>query len=94
MFPTASHPDKIDLEGLALMRVISKELTSLGLREGVRLIGVGGIDEGNCGDVMRAGADGVAVISALSAGSGTREKAERLRAALADPPPPKGVGPQ
>jgi thiamine-phosphate pyrophosphorylase len=41
---------------------------------------IAGIDEGNAGDVMRAGADGVAVVSAVTAAGDPESAARRLRA--------------
>jgi thiamine-phosphate pyrophosphorylase len=41
---------------------------------------IAGIDEGNAGEVMRAGADGVAVVSAVTAASDPEAAARRLRA--------------
>jgi thiamine-phosphate pyrophosphorylase len=59
MFPTGTKPD-VQLVGPDLVRK---------LRPGIRvpLIGIGGITHDNVGDVIRAGADGVAVISAVCA---------------------------
>ena len=52
------------------------------------LVGLGGIDESNAGEVVRAGADGVAVIRAIMSSTDPRASARRLRAqidaALAD----------
>jgi thiamine-phosphate pyrophosphorylase len=41
---------------------------------------IAGIDEGNAGEVMRAGADGVAVVSAVTAAGDPESAARRLRA--------------
>ena len=60
MFSTKSHPGK-QLEGLQLMRNIRREVG-----ESALLIGVGGINLSNAEEVMKAGADGIAVISAIS----------------------------
>jgi len=59
MFPTQTKPD-FDLVGPALVRAIRPEIH-------VPLVGIGGITPQNAGDVIRAGADGVAVISAVCA---------------------------
>jgi len=50
---------------------------------GIRLplVGIGGIDAGNCGAVIRAGADGVAVVSAITGARSPQEAAARLRRA-------------
>ena len=57
MFPTATKPD-FQLVGPALIRDVRGEIR-------VPLIGIGGITVENAGEVIRAGADGVAVISAV-----------------------------
>lgn len=57
MFPTATKPD-FQLVGPALIRAVRGEIR-------VPLIGIGGITVENAGEVIRAGADGVAVISAV-----------------------------
>jgi thiamine-phosphate pyrophosphorylase len=59
MFPTATKPD-FELVGPALARAVRPEVR-------VPLVGIGGITPDNAGDVIRAGADGVAVISAVCA---------------------------
>jgi thiamine-phosphate pyrophosphorylase len=59
MFPTSTKPD-FELVGPALMRAVRPEVR-------VPLVGIGGITPGNAGEVIRAGADGVAVISAVCA---------------------------
>ncbi|OGL05198.1 MAG: thiamine-phosphate diphosphorylase [Candidatus Rokubacteria bacterium RIFCSPLOWO2_02_FULL_71_18] len=57
MFATATKPD-FRLVGPELVRRIRPETT-------LPLIGIGGITPENAGEVIRAGADGVAVISAV-----------------------------
>ncbi|MBP1621125.1 MAG: hypothetical protein H6Q02_1892, partial [Acidobacteria bacterium] len=42
------------------------------------------INAGNAGEVIRAGADGVAVVSAVCAAADPREAAHRLAAAVAE----------
>lgn len=59
MFPTGTKPD-FQLVGPALVRELRGEIR-------VPLIGIGGITPANAGAVIRAGADGVAVISAVCA---------------------------
>lgn len=46
------------------------------------LVGIGGIDATNAGAVIRAGADGVAVVSAIAGACSPREAAESLRTLL------------
>lgn len=57
------------LEGLAAAR----KLTNL------PLVAIGGINESNAAEVIRAGADGIAVVSAICAASDPQEAARRLR---------------
>jgi thiamine-phosphate pyrophosphorylase len=57
MFPTATKPD-FQLVGPELIRKLRGEIR-------VPLIGIGGITLDNVADVIKAGADGVAVISAV-----------------------------
>ena len=59
MFPTRTKPD-FELVGPALVRAVRSEIR-------VPLVGIGGITPQNAGEVIRAGADGVAVISAVCA---------------------------
>ena len=59
MFPTASKPD-FELVGPGLIRTVRREIT-------VPLVGIGGITLENLAEVILAGADGVAVISAVCA---------------------------
>jgi thiamine-phosphate pyrophosphorylase len=59
MFPTRTKPD-FELVGPALVRAVRPEVR-------VPLVGIGGVTPGNAGEVIRAGADGVAVISAVCA---------------------------
>ncbi|MGH7301159.1 MAG: thiamine phosphate synthase [Candidatus Rokuibacteriota bacterium] len=79
MFPTATKPD-FELVGPDLVRTLRAEIR-------VPLIGIGGITPDNAGDVIRAGAAGVAVISAVCAAAdpegATRLFLEAIRAARA-----------
>lgn len=59
MFPTGTKPD-FELVGPALVRAVRGEIR-------VPLVGIGGITPDNVGQVIAAGADGVAVISAVCA---------------------------
>jgi len=59
MFPTGTKPD-FELVGPALVRAVRSEIR-------VPLVGIGGITPDNVGQVISAGADGVAVISAVCA---------------------------
>ena len=95
MFSTASHPEKSesDLEGPGLLLQVKAALAKEGL-DALRVVAVGGINESNCGIVMEAGADGVAVIQALSSPKvGTPiEAARRIREAL-NRQESRGLGP-
>ena len=76
VYETASKPDMAPA-GVELVRAVA---------EAVRLpiIAVGGVSAGNVGDVVRAGADGVAVIGAIMDADDPKPAAERLRRALDD----------
>ena len=77
IFPTATKPES-QLVGLDLVRAA---------RQSVRgpLVAIGGITPDNAAEVIRAGADGVAVISAICGApdpaQATRLFLERIRAA-------------
>jgi thiamine-phosphate pyrophosphorylase len=77
MFPTATKPD-FELVGPELIRKLRGEIR-------VPLIGIGGITLANAGEVIRAGADGVAVISAVCSAddpeAASRRFLEAIRAA-------------
>jgi thiamine-phosphate pyrophosphorylase len=79
MFPTATKPD-FELVGPDLVRKLRGEIRA-------PLIGIGGITPDNVGEVIRAGAAGVAVISAVCAAAdperATRRFIEAIRAARA-----------
>jgi thiamine monophosphate synthase len=52
MFPTASHPEKgSEVEGPGLITRVAEALEAEGLRRGVALLGVGGIEPHNCAQV-------------------------------------------
>lgn len=68
LFPTATKPE-FQLVGLDLLRAVRSELRA-------PLVGIGGIVPDNAADVIRAGADGVAVISAVC---GAPDPAEATR---------------
>jgi thiamine-phosphate pyrophosphorylase len=76
--PVFATPTKHDaapaqgLDGLRAMRALTQR----------PLIAIGGIDAGNVAEVLAAGADGVAVVSALCAAPDPLDAARRLRAAM------------
>jgi thiamine-phosphate pyrophosphorylase len=74
VFQTASHPGQ-PAAGLELIRAVAGAVH-------LPVIAVGGIDASNVGDVIAAGADGVAVISAVWDAPDPRAAARTLRAAL------------
>jgi thiamine-phosphate pyrophosphorylase len=77
MFPTATKAE-FQLVGPTLLRKLRGEIR-------VPLVGIGGITHDNVADVVRAGADGVAVISAVCAApdpaAATRRFLELIRSA-------------
>jgi thiamine-phosphate pyrophosphorylase len=70
MFATATKPD-FELVGPALLRKLRPHIR-------VPLVGIGGITPENAADVIRAGADGVAVISAVCAAPDPRAVTRRF----------------
>lgn len=78
VFPTGSKLDAAPACGLAELA----ELVKLG---GLPTVAIGGIGLTNCGDVLRAGADGVAVVSAICGqhdpAAATQKLAQAIRAA-------------
>ena len=81
MYPTRSHPEALPA-GPGLVRGIA------GLPEvrasALPLIGIGGITADNVGEVIRAGAAGVAVISAILASPDPKGEAQKLRHAMTE----------
>jgi len=74
MFPTATKPE-FQLVGPALARQVRPVVQ-------VPLIGIGGITPDNVGDVIAAGVDGVAVISAVCGSPDPAAAARRFVAAI------------
>lgn len=74
MFPTGTKPD-FELVGPALVRELRPEIR-------VPLVGIGGIERHNAGAVIRAGADGVAVISAVCGADDPERATRELRQAV------------
>jgi len=70
MFPTSSKAE-FQLVGPDLIRKLRPEIR-------VPLVGIGGVSHANVGEVIAAGADGVAVISAVCAAENPRAAAERF----------------
>ncbi len=74
MFPTGTKPD-FQLVGPELIGKLRGEI-------GVPLIGIGGITHDNVAQVIRAGADGVAVISAVCAAPDPEAATRRFLGAI------------
>ena len=74
MFATATKAD-FQLVGPALVRALRAEIV-------VPLVGIGGITPENAGEVIRAGADGVAVISAVCGAADPRAAVARFLRAI------------
>ena len=72
VFATKTKTDishRLGLNGVRKIRSISRH----------KLVGIGGIYTGNAGDVMEAGAHGIAVVSAICAADDPKGAARRLR---------------
>ena len=74
VFATRSHPEQTP-QGLALVQRLAPRLR-------IPFLGIGGINAENAADVIRAGASGVAVISAILASPHPKEAARRLKCAV------------
>jgi len=72
LFATATKPDALPATGLEVLGEIHRIVR-------VPLVGIGGINDTNAGDVIRAGADGIAVVSAIIASPDPRMAAEAIR---------------
>jgi thiamine-phosphate pyrophosphorylase len=71
-----NNPDApIGAHGLAHLARLVRERAP-----GIPIGAIAGIDEGNAAEVMRAGADGIAVVSAVTAAADPEAAARRLRA--------------
>jgi thiamine-phosphate pyrophosphorylase len=73
--PTLTKPDAggpVGAAGLAAVRALTR----------LPLVAIGGIDAGNAGAAMHAGADGVAVVSAIVAAADPEEASRTLRRAI------------
>lgn len=72
IFATATKRDAGDAIGMALLSFVKREL-------GTPQVGIGGIGAANAADVIASGADGIAVVSAITHSDDPREAAARLR---------------
>jgi thiamine-phosphate pyrophosphorylase len=75
LFATPTKPDAVPATGLGVLRSIRRAVR-------IPVVGIGGLTCANAGDVIRAGADGVAVVSAIIASPDPREAARALRSAV------------
>ena len=86
IFPTTTKADtspEWGVEGLRGLRAASRHV----------LIAIGGVNAGNAAEVLRAGAEGIAVVSAICAAPDVRAAAEELRRVVEEnrPPGPQGL---
>ncbi|MNP57615.1 Thiamine-phosphate synthase [compost metagenome] len=77
IYPTHSKDDAHEVQGTEILR----ELRENGID--IPLVGIGGINEARAVDVIRAGADGVAVISAITEAKDVYEAVVRMKSKVA-----------
>jgi thiamine-phosphate pyrophosphorylase len=75
LFSTATKPDALPATGLGVLSSIRRAVR-------IPMVGIGGISEMNAGDIISAGADGVAVVSAIVASQDPRAAARAIRSAV------------
>jgi thiamine-phosphate pyrophosphorylase len=75
LYATATKPDALPATGLGVLRSIRRAVR-------IPLVGIGGITDANAGAVISAGADGVAVVSAIVASPDPAAAARALRSAI------------
>lgn len=73
IYPTNSKADAKEVQGVKVIQ----DLRSKGFT--IPIVGIGGITANNAGEVIRAGADGVSVISAISLEESPKIAAKKLR---------------
>nr|WP_274703636.1 thiamine phosphate synthase [Chloroflexus aurantiacus] len=73
IFATTTKPDAAAPIGLDGLRAIRQHVS-------IPIVAIGGINQANAADVMRAGADGIAVVSAVVAADDVTAAARQLRA--------------
>lgn len=81
MYATRSHPG-IEPVGPSLIFSIAQQQAVAANPSPI--IGIGGITAGNLGEVIRAGASGVAVITSILASADPEEEARKLKNAMLD----------
>jgi thiamine-phosphate pyrophosphorylase len=72
MYPTATKSDAREVAGPSMIELMRRSGITL------PLVGIGGIDLNNASAVMKAGADGIAVISAISRAASCSAAAKNL----------------
>ena len=77
VWPTPTKTDTTRPWGLEGVRTLRSRVPA-----GVGLVGIGGISAANAADVIMAGADGVAVVSAICAAADPRTASQRLRSTV------------
>jgi thiamine-phosphate pyrophosphorylase len=75
VFATPTKPDAPSPTGLAGLRAIRAAVC-------LPLVAIGGIHAGNAAEVLAAGADGIAVVSAIMAAADPRAAAQQLQAVV------------
>lgn len=71
IFATQTKPESVT-SGLQLLSKVKQSTTK-------PIIAIGGINENNVCDVIKAGADGVAIVSAICGASDVRKQAEKIK---------------
>jgi thiamine-phosphate diphosphorylase len=74
VYETRSHPD-LQAQGVEIVVSVRK-------RVALPIVGIGGITAERAGEVIQAGASGIAVISAILNANSPREAARELRGAV------------
>lgn len=75
LFATSTKADALPATGLGVLSTIRRAVH-------IPLVGIGGINYKNAGDVVRAGADGIAVVSAVIASADPGAAARALRSEI------------
>ncbi|MDN5854581.1 MAG: thiamine phosphate synthase [Actinomycetia bacterium] len=89
VWPTPTKPNTTDPLGLDGVAVLRRAMPPQ-----LPLVAIGGIDASNAGDVIAAGADGVAIVSAICAAHDPERAAHELRSAVDDAIDHRGVRPK
>ncbi|KAA9025713.1 thiamine phosphate synthase [Niallia endozanthoxylica] len=76
IYPTQSKDDANQVQGVKIIQ----ELRSKGFT--IPIVGIGGITANNGGDVIKAGADGISVISAISLDANPEAAAANLKVSI------------